>query len=131
MSDSRRMQRVEKELRSLVGTYILTRFDDLPHKMVTVNRVLCSKDLQHAKVFVGVIGDNPLKPVLQSLNHGAREIQGYIGRELPIRYCPKLQFLADETTEQILKVETILSQLNPKETAADQDVSGLGDESTM
>ena len=110
-NDSRRMQRVEKELRAIIGTYILTRFDELPHKMITVNHVICSKDLKHAKVFVGTIGDNPVEPILEALEYGAAEIQRYIGRELPMRYCPKLQFLADNTTEQILHIENVLRNM--------------------
>jgi ribosome-binding factor A len=110
MGDSRRIQRVEKELRSLIGTYILTRFDRLPHKLVTISHVICSKDLQHAKVYVGVIGDNPLPPVLKALNQGAYEVQSYIGKELPMRYCPRLNFIADETTEKILQIERLLNE---------------------
>ena len=117
MSDSRRLQRVQKELRSLIGTYLLTRFDRLPHKFFTVNHVTVSGDLQHAKVFVGAFGGHPTKDIVSALNRHVREIQSYVGRELPMRYCPKLNFLPDETTETILHVEKVLNDIKTDRSA--------------
>ncbi|MBO9666670.1 MAG: ribosome-binding factor A, partial [Bdellovibrio sp.] len=45
------------------------------------------------------------------LQERAFEIQNFIGKELKMRYCPKLTFYPDHATEQVLKVERILSDL--------------------
>ena len=39
------------------------------------------------------------------------EIQKFIAQELKMRYCPKLTFFEDHTTEQVLKVEKILHEI--------------------
>lgn len=114
MSDSRRMQRVEKELRALISEYMLTRMQGLPHKIFTVQKVICSKDLQHAKVYVSAFAQDQAdeKVFFSAVTRGAGEVQQYIGKKLPMRYCPRLSFFKDETTDRILHVERSLQALS-------------------
>lgn len=111
-NDDRRVARVERELQHVIAKYLISGFKHPLPGLVTVTRVQMPKDLRTAKVFASVLGEgNEFSNVIDILNKNAFEIQSFIGKELKMRYCPKLTFFADHTTEQALKIEKILSEI--------------------
>ncbi len=75
-------------------------------------------DLRAAKVYVSVLGsEEQQNEAVELLQERAFEIQNYIGKELKMRYCPKLTFYPDHTTEQVLKVDRILHELEEERKA--------------
>jgi ribosome-binding factor A len=108
----RRVARVEREVQQTIAQFLISGFKLPLPGIVTVARVLMPGDLRTAKVFVSVIGEpNQLDKVVELLQGRAFEIQNYLGKELKMRYCPKLAFFADFETQQILKVDRILQDL--------------------
>lgn len=63
---------------------------------------------------------NMLDEAIDVLQSHASEIQDEISDKLKMKYLPKLVFFPDESTEKILKIEKILSTINP----SDNDVEG-------
>ena len=113
--DQRRVQRVEKEVQQIIAKYLISGFRMPLKGLVTVARVMMPGDLRTAKVYISVLGaDEEQEEVIETLNERAFEVQEYIGRELKMRYCPKLKFFADHTTEQVLKIEKILHEIEEK-----------------
>lgn len=110
--DQRRVARVEKEIQVTVAKYLISGFSQKLPGLVTVALVRMPADLRTAKVYISVLGaDDDKEEVLQILNERAFEVQKYIGQELKMRYCPKVTFYEDHTTEQVLKVEKILHEI--------------------
>lgn len=117
-SGSRRVARVEKEVHVVVSEYI-TRYlkEELPG-LVTVGRVLVPGDLRSAKVYVSLLdpsltNDAGLtKEMLHVLKSHAKQIQAEISRKIQTKYLPKIEFLKDESTEKILKLENLLQSLS-------------------
>lgn len=110
--EGRRVTRVEKEIQQVIASYLINGFSEKLPGLVTVASVKMPGDLRTARVFVSVLGEEPLlQNVLEILQARAFEIQKFIGHELKMRYCPKLTFEADTTTSQVLKIEKILSEL--------------------
>ncbi|MNL52739.1 Ribosome-binding factor A [compost metagenome] len=69
-------------------------------------------DLRTAKVYISVLGaDDAKEEVLEILQERAFEIQNFIGKELKMRFCPKLTFYSDHATDQILKIDKIIQEL--------------------
>lgn len=111
--DSRRVARMEKELQQIVALYLLSGFKNPLPGLVTISHVKMPADLRSAKVYVSVLGSEKEKAVvIENLQERAFEIQKYISAKLNTRYCPKLTFYHDETTEHVLKIERILQDLN-------------------
>lgn len=111
-ADGRRVARVEKELQHVIAQYLISRFKEPLPGLVTVASVRMPGDLRTARVYVSVLGEpESLERVLEILKERAFEIQRYIGAELKMRYCPKLTFERDHTTDQVLKVEKILAEI--------------------
>ena len=110
--DQRRVTRVEKEIQITIAKYLISGFSQKLPGLVTVSFVKMPGDLRTAKVYVSVLGaDEDKSAVIETLNERCFEIQKFIGQELKMRFCPKLTFFEDHTTEQVLKVEKILHEI--------------------
>jgi len=110
--DGRRVARVEREVQQTIAQFLISGFKLPLPGIVTVARVQMPADLRTAKVYISVLGDPKyLDEAVDLLQERAFEVQNYLGKELKMRYCPKLSFYADSNTEQILKVERILQTL--------------------
>lgn len=115
MGDGRRVARVEKEVQIQIAQYLRAGFSDPLPGLVTVAAVKMPADLRTAKVYISVLGEEgDIGEVIQTLQDRAFEVQDFIGSKLKMRYCPKLTFLKDHTTEQVLKIEKILSDISTK-----------------
>ncbi len=129
MGDGRRVARVEREIQATIAQFLIRGFKTPLPGLVTVASVKMPADLRAAKVYVSVLGsDKDQELALELLQERAFEIQNFIGKELKMRYCPKLTFYVDHATEQVLKVERILSDLElerkskePKEDSESDD----------
>ncbi len=111
--DGRRVARVEREVQQTVAQFLISGFKLPLPGIVTVARVRMPGDLRTAKVYVSILGDpRLLDEAVDLLQERAFEIQNYLSKELKMRYCPKLTFYPDNETEEILKVEKILQELD-------------------
>ena len=127
--DGRRVARAEREVQQAIGQFLISGFKLPLPGIVTVARVKMPGDLRTAKVYVSVLGaPESLNEAVELLKERAFEVQNFLGKELKMRYCPKLTFQADHDTEQILKVDRILQELeaerqakNPKESKDDSN----------
>ncbi|MEZ0392270.1 MAG: 30S ribosome-binding factor RbfA [Pseudobdellovibrionaceae bacterium] len=108
----RRVSRVEQEIQKTVAQFLISGFRFPLPGLVTVARVLMPADLRAAKVYISVLGtDAEREKALETLNERAFEVQNFIGKELRMRYCPKLSFYPDDATEHVLKIDRILHEL--------------------
>ncbi len=109
----RRVLRVEKEIREVVAAYIISGFSAELQGLVSVSRVIASKDLRTAKVLVSIMG-TPLeqKESMAFLQKNARHFQSEINRQLRMKYCPRVSFLLDDSLEHVMKVEKILHEIS-------------------
>lgn len=110
--EGRRVPRVEREMREVIATYLLGGFRGQLDGIVSVTRVIASRDLRHAKVFVSAMGEGVnKKAIVNELQAHAFDFQSEINRRLRMKYCPRLTFLYDEGFEKVLKVDRILRDL--------------------
>lgn len=122
MGDGRRVARVEKEVQMQVAQYLQAGFSNPLPGLVTVASVKMPADLRTAKVYISVLGEeDDATEAIETLNERAFEIQDYIGKKLKMRYCPKLTFFKDHTTDQVLKIEKILHTLKQEKSSSEED----------
>ncbi|PIS11651.1 MAG: ribosome-binding factor A [Bdellovibrio sp. CG10_big_fil_rev_8_21_14_0_10_47_8] len=109
----RRVMRVEQEVQKTIAQFLISGFRLPLPGLVTISRVSMAGDLRTAKVYVSVLGaDDERNQALETLQSRAFEVQNFIGKELRMRYCPKLSFYLDDTTEHVLKIDRILHELD-------------------
>ena len=115
-NDGRRVARAEKEVQVAVAQYLLNGLKDRLPGLVTVSHVKMPADLRAAKIFISVLGTEQEKDmVMEILHNRAKDVQRYLAENLRSRYCPKLSFYSDTTTESVLKVERILKELKEQQ----------------
>jgi ribosome-binding factor A len=113
MSESRRVQRVERELREIIGTHLLTGLNFSLEGMVTLTRVTVSADLRSARAFLTMMMANEKAQLenLKLLNANTKELQHRIHTQLPMKYCPKVRFEIDKGFENVQIVEARLREI--------------------
>lgn len=89
-SDGRRTQRVEKEIRDIVAGYFIRHH---ANDFLNVSQVRVTKDLKGATVYVSSLKYSPVPDdLLEVLQDSAKYIQDEIGKNLRMKYCPRLKF---------------------------------------
>lgn len=78
---------------------------------VTIGEVRCSPDLRHANVYCAPLGnqdpDNAAK-VCAGLNRAAAFLRGRLGREIEMKFTPKLLFIADTSYDSANAMDMLL-----------------------
>ena len=80
-------------------------------KMVTVTRAEVSGDLQHAKVYVSIMGsEQEQKVCLYGLRRAAGFIQSKLANRMQTRYIPVVEFVQDQGIKNSLEVARLLAE---------------------
>src|SRR5947209_19025760 len=92
-----RLARVAEVIREVASETILFELQDPRVKGVTVTRTEVSADLQHAKVYVSLMGTPKEQQLcLHGLKHAAGFVQSRLGDRLKTRFTPVITFVVDE-----------------------------------
>src|SRR5947209_1506298 len=108
---SHRLARVSEVIREVASETILFELQDPRVKNVTVTRAEVSADLQHAKVFVSVMGsDKEQDLVMHGLKHAAGFVQSRLGGRLKTRFTPTIKFVKDEGVKKSIEVTRLINE---------------------
>ncbi len=82
--------------------------------MVTISIVRITADLGLAKVYVSVFPEDKLLPVVDHLNANVWEIRKSLAQRIrnKLRKMPEVAFYADDTLQEVERMEKILKDLN-------------------
>ena len=106
-----RLARVAEAVREVASETILFELRDPRVKLVTVTRAEVSGDLQHAKVYVSVMGtDKEQQLTLRGLRHAAGFIQSKLARRLQTRFTPTLQFVLDQGVKNSIEMTRLINE---------------------
>jgi ribosome-binding factor A len=120
------MARVAEAIREVAAQTILFELRDPRVKDVTVTRAEVSADLQHAKVYVSIMGSPKEQELcLHGLRHASGYIQRKIGDRLQTRYTPVVQFVVDKGVKQSIEVARLINEALAQSVAQpiDQEVA--------
>lgn len=110
-SPSQRQLRVGEELRHALSR-ILSRGDlrdpELAEANITVTEVRMSPDLKAATVFVVPFAEGSPEALVSALTRAAPYFRGQLGREIDLRFIPKLSFEADHSFDQAARIDALL-----------------------
>jgi ribosome-binding factor A len=106
-----RLARVAEAIREVASEAILFELKDPRIKFTTVTRAEVSADLQHAKVYVSVMGsERDQNLTLHGLRSAAGFIQSRLGDRMTTRYVPTLEFVIDEGIRNSQEVARLLAE---------------------
>ncbi|VTR97882.1 30S ribosome-binding factor RbfA [Tuwongella immobilis] len=108
---SHRLARINSVIREVASETILFEIKDPRVKMVTVTRAEVSADLQHAKIYVSVLGtEAQTKTALHGLRSAAGFVQSRLGDRMKSRYTPVLHFVIDEGVKNSIEITRLINE---------------------
>lgn len=125
MATDRRMARVAESIRREVSQMLLNGIKDdrVGTGMVSVTDVDVSGDLQHAKIFVSIYGDEEAKAeTMAGLKSATGYVRSELGQRIRLRRTPEVVFIEDRSLERGDKVLGLINRLS-QERNDDEDVS--------
>src|SRR5690625_4727720 len=112
MSDLR-ANRVAEQMKKELGDILAHKIKDPRVGFVTVTDVEVTGDLQQAKIYVSVLGNEQEKEdTLVGLAKASGFIRSEIGQRIRLRKTPEISFEFDEAQAYGNRIETILRDLN-------------------
>lgn len=130
---SYRPERVAHVIREVVSGAIASKLNDPRiETMSSVTRVEMTPDLEHAKVWVSVLGDTATgRRTIAGLKAAAGYVQRMVGSALSIRTTPHISFHLDESfkkaAETIRIIDESMEEIRQKEAASGQEQGGEGE----
>lgn len=85
---------------------------------VTIGEVRCSPDLRHANVFVTALGMDATEDredLADALNKVAGFLRGRLGREIDMKFTPKLNFIPDRSYDEATAIDRLLDSAHVKQ----------------
>lgn len=108
-----RANRVAVQMQKELGDILTRKIKDPRVGFVTITDVEVTGDLQQAKVFISVLGDDKEKQEsLLGLAKANGFIRAEIGQRIRLRKTPEITFEIDEAFEYGNRIDTLLRDLN-------------------
>lgn len=106
-----RLARVSEVIREVASETILFELRDPRVKGVTVTRTEVSGDLQHAKVYVSVMGTEKEQQLcMHGLRHAAGFLQSKLGSRMKTRFTPVITFVLDEGVKKSIEMTRLINE---------------------
>lgn len=114
--DARRQGRIAEEIKRLLSTIIAKEIRDPRLGFLTLTRVIVSNDLEHAAVYVSVLGDKEeQEQTMRILDRVKGFLRREVGHALGVRVTPELNFKLDQSIEEGTRVLQIMQDLKGQE----------------
>ncbi len=126
MANSRRVEKLAALLKREVSELLVNgvRDERIHQSMITITNVEVSGDLQHAKIFVSLFGDDQKKAdLLVCLEEAKGFIRGELARRLEMRRSPELVFKIDQGMSKGSSVLDLLTSLELERKNKDTSIS--------
>jgi len=108
-----RIDRVNQQVKRVLGRIIQQELSDPRLQFVTITEVDVSKDLRNARIRFSVLGEEDQVQDAQQGLEGARGmIRKLLGQNVSLRYTPELFFIYDESVEMSVRIEETLKEIN-------------------
>lgn len=115
----RRPERLGEAIREEVARMIVFELKDPRLGLVTVTRVEVTADLSHARVHVGVLGDErERRKSLEGLQRASGFVRHELARRLGIRQVPEIDFRYDKGLDATDRVARLLDEERAASAAA-------------
>jgi ribosome-binding factor A len=116
MKMSLRATRVGEQMKKELSDIIGRKLKDPRIGFVTVTDVRVTGDLQQAKVYITVLGDEEQRQnTLKGLAKAKGFIRSEIGQRIRLRKTPEIYFEIDESIDYGNRIESLIKQISEEE----------------
>ncbi|MFA5059915.1 MAG: 30S ribosome-binding factor RbfA [Candidatus Omnitrophota bacterium] len=107
-----RIDRINESVKREVSDIVQKEVKDPRLKFVTIMQAEVSRDLQHAKIYFSVFGDNSkIDSAQQGLDSAKGFIRKLVGQRVRMRYTPDIDFIFDESVSYGAHIEEIIEKI--------------------
>jgi ribosome-binding factor A len=122
MAQGNRPDRVGEEIRHVIAELLAREVHDPGIGFVTLTRVTVSPDLQLARIFYTLMGDEAAQAATaKALGRATPFLRRQIGARIRLRRVPELRFEFDKSVQNQDRIEKILLDLKAERDARDTD----------
>ena len=112
MSTTFRSDRAAELIRAAVTKILREEVQDPGLGFVTITQIEVSRDLQNAKIYYTILGDNDARQRAEAAFERARPfLRSRIGEEIDLRSVPEVLFRYDRSTDNAMRIDEILAGL--------------------
>jgi ribosome-binding factor A len=112
MSTTFRPERAAEAIRAAITKILREEVQDPGLGLVTITVCEVSRDLQNAKIFYTVLGDDDARQRAASAFERAHSfLRTRIGEEVALRTVPEVIFRYDRSTDNAMRIEELLATL--------------------
>ena len=127
MAQGARPERVGEQIRQAISLALAREVQDPRIGFVTITRVKVSADLQQARIYYTVIGDERVrKDTARGLEAATPFLRRAVGNEIRLRRVPELAFEYDRGVEHQDRVEQLLNEIAEERRARGEDGGSEG-----
>ena len=112
---STRIDRLNNLFKEEISAILLKRENFDKDVLVTVSRVVISKGLNEAKIFISVIPDEEEKEVVTVLKKDIYSIQQELNKKLFLRKIPRIIFYQEKEIKKVNRIEELLLEIKKKD----------------
>ena len=118
MAQGSRPERVGEEIRKELSELIAREVHDPGIGFLTVTQVKMTPDLQNARVYYTIIGDEKArKDTQRALNRATAFLRRQVGNRVRLKTVPTLEFFYDESIERQDRIEKIMLDIQAERAA--------------
>ena len=112
MTSFARSERVSQHLQKALMDILRKDIKDPRLEMVTITKVKLTNDLKIARIYFALAGS---RKSVKDAENGFKSAHGYLkrtlGRELELRYMPKLEFFYDDSFDYASKINQLFRSI--------------------
>ena len=120
---SYRQARINEDMRREM-TDVLRSVKDprVSSDVLTILRADVTKDLSLAKIYVSALtGENETNEAVKGLTAASGYIRTQLASRMKLRKMPELKFIADNSTKEFFKLDSLLKSVLPNDDQSDED----------
>lgn len=114
--EGRRQARVAEAIRAELAVLLVKQTGDPRLFGVTITEVDVTPDLRQARVFFVATGVPDQAPVIRSIEKATPFLQREIGRNLRLRFTPKLLFSHDDSFDKAERIDRLVAEVSTEQT---------------
>ena len=81
--------------------------------LVTVTKVIISKDLKNAKIYLSFIGNkNSPEVCVDKTNFRRKQIRMHLARRIRLKFTPEIVFYYDDTIEYASRIDELIKKIH-------------------
>ncbi len=107
---SYRIAKLNSLIKKELANAILTEIDLPPNTLTTIIRVVTSRDLSQARIWISVLPEDKRSLIVKTLQRNKIKLQSLLSSRLHLRKIPKLHFSVDTSQEKAERINKLLDQ---------------------